>query len=59
MTSDGAADLVSGAGPDPAADTTVRVHDYQAGTLTPSPVSFPAFPGLTHGVGPGPADLGH
>ncbi|MFN7975732.1 MAG: hypothetical protein U0166_25895 [Acidobacteriota bacterium] len=55
---DSRGDLLAAAGPDPAADTTVRVFDYETGTLSQRG-SFVAFSGLFFGVGPGSGDLGY
>ena len=42
--------MLTGAGRDPAADSTVRGYDYQGGALQALPASFQAFPGTMYGV---------
>ena len=50
---DGSDDLVAGAGPDPAADSTVRWLTYSPGSLSSSTDVGPVFPGSAFGVRPG------
>ncbi|MFN7975574.1 MAG: kelch repeat-containing protein, partial [Acidobacteriota bacterium] len=45
-----ALDLIVGAGPDPAADTTVTAFAYDISGLTALPGAFVAMPGLTYGI---------
>jgi hypothetical protein len=46
---DGRDELVAGHGPDPAADTEVRVFTYDGGAVSQW-LSLETFPGLTHGT---------
>ncbi|MFN7972218.1 MAG: putative Ig domain-containing protein [Acidobacteriota bacterium] len=48
----GGAELSAGAGPDPAAGTTVAPFRYTGTSLVPAGASYVAFPGLAFGVSP-------
>lgn len=49
LNNDGRDELVAGRGPDPAADTEVKVFTYDGETVSQW-LSLEAFPGLTHGA---------
>jgi hypothetical protein len=51
LNGDGQTELVAGRGPDPAADTEVKVFTYDCNGATVSQwISLEAFPGMTHGT---------
>ncbi|MFN7976233.1 MAG: hypothetical protein U0166_28525, partial [Acidobacteriota bacterium] len=58
ITGDGRADLIAGAGRDPAADAVVRPYIYLSGALTPL-ASFDPFPGAVYGVNVASGSLGY
>ncbi len=49
LNNDGRDELMAGRGPDPIADTEVKVFTYDGATVTQW-ISLEAYPGLTHGV---------
>ncbi|MFH0730670.1 MAG: hypothetical protein V2B19_30540, partial [Pseudomonadota bacterium] len=49
LNGDGRAEVVAGRGPDPAADTEVKVFAYDGVTVSQW-LSLEAFPDLTHGI---------
>jgi len=49
LNDDGNAELVAGRGPDPTADTEVKVFTYDGATVSEW-LSLESFPGLTHGT---------
>ena len=55
---DGRADLLTAAGPDPSADSSITGFEYDGTTLLPRPVSFEAFPGDAFGANPTGGELG-
>ena len=58
LSGDGSVELLSGAGPDPGADSTVLAFDYQASTLSPFPGGgFQPFTGV-YGVNVAAGGLG-
>ena len=56
---DGPAELIAGAGPDPAADSSVLTYRYSGAALTLEPVTFVPFGTSTYGVKVSVAGLGH
>ncbi|MFN7971732.1 MAG: putative Ig domain-containing protein [Acidobacteriota bacterium] len=58
ISGDGRDDLVVGAGPDPAADSTVKAYVWTGSSLW-NPLSYVAFPGYAYGVNPAVGDLGY
>ena len=55
---DGASDLITGAGRDPAADATVNAYGYDGANLAPLSPTFDPFPGQTYGVNVAGGNLG-